>query len=129
MAECQTCGAAAEFGYKDKKGSMEWFCAAHRLNEHYADARLPKPEQKTESKQVAAPLQFHPLAEIFPLIEGKSSMNWWPTSGRMESASQSGFMTVGLSTGAIVIALPALPALSAPCANIPAQTRFHLSSR
>jgi N6-adenosine-specific RNA methylase IME4 len=67
---CAKCSGPAEFGYKIK-GELQWLCEQHRLSQNYADARAPKPEQKTESKQVARPLQFHPLAEIFPLIEGQ----------------------------------------------------------
>jgi hypothetical protein len=36
---CQTCGAAAEFGYR-VKGEMQWFCDKHRLSQNYADARM-----------------------------------------------------------------------------------------
>ena len=33
------CGKPAEFGYRNKSGALDWFCADHRLAEWWADAR------------------------------------------------------------------------------------------
>jgi hypothetical protein len=36
---CPQCGAAGEFGYRDLRGTMRWFCERHRLASFWADAR------------------------------------------------------------------------------------------
>jgi hypothetical protein len=33
------CGKPVEFGYRNKSGDLDWFCADHRLAEWWADAR------------------------------------------------------------------------------------------
>jgi hypothetical protein len=38
---CAQCGAACEFGYGGVYRAMHWFCARHRLGQHWADARTP----------------------------------------------------------------------------------------
>jgi hypothetical protein len=41
IPRCLSCGGSAEFGYRDKQtGELIWYCAAHRLGQFYADARL-----------------------------------------------------------------------------------------
>jgi hypothetical protein len=41
-ATCCHCGAAVEFGYRNKDGSWDWYCAEHRRGRTYADARIGK---------------------------------------------------------------------------------------
>ena len=38
QCRCQ-CGKIVEFGYNNKSGDLDWFCADHRLAEWWADAR------------------------------------------------------------------------------------------
>jgi hypothetical protein len=33
------CGKPVKFGYRNKSGDLDWFCADHRLAEWWADAR------------------------------------------------------------------------------------------
>jgi hypothetical protein len=34
------CGKPVEFGYRNERGTMDWFCAEHRRGQRYADARI-----------------------------------------------------------------------------------------
>lgn len=58
-AACQQCGGAAQFSYQTAEG-MRWFCAEHRLNEWYADARQEKavPVNNGIEVEVDAPEQW-----------------------------------------------------------------------
>jgi hypothetical protein len=56
------CGAVGAFGYKTKRGTMQWFCAQHRLRQWSADACI----DKAEASRALADLMRSPTAPDRP---------------------------------------------------------------
>jgi hypothetical protein len=68
-ALCPQCNQRGVFGYRDKEtGSMTWYCAAHRLGQHWADARRDIQTTKNQTNNNAATLQCDQPTQHEPFV-------------------------------------------------------------